>query len=92
MAKSAAQKSVATRKAAPTKKPTAKQEPKHLWGLFDRDDDFSYGAIPFEPMTQSEALECIDEMNPDFSPYKLYRMEPAGTVAVNGVTFTPVKK
>jgi len=90
MAKSAAQKSAATRKAAPTK--AAKQEPKFLWCLFDRDNDLTYDAIPFEPMTQSEALGYIDEPNPDFSPYKLYRMELAGTLAVNGVTFTPAGK
>lgn len=92
MAKSAAQKSAATRKAASTKKQAAKQESKHLWCLFDRDHDLSYDAIPFEPMTQSEALNYIDEPNPDFSPYKLYRMELAGTLTVNGVTFIPASK
>lgn len=69
-----------------------KQEPKYLWALFDRDGDFSYEFVPSDPMTQAEALACLDELNPDFSPYKLYRMELAGTLSVNGVTFQPAVK
>ncbi len=69
-----------------------KQESKYLWALFDRDGSFSYESVSSDPMTQAEALAYLDELNPDFSPYKLYRMELAGTLSVNGVTFQPAVK
>lgn len=69
-----------------------KQEPKYLWALFDRDGDFSYDAVPSDPMTQAEVLAYLDELNPIVSPYKLYRMELVGTLSVNGVMFQPAVK
>jgi len=90
---------MATRSSTSTKKASAKkasvqQEKLYHWALIDSSGDLHYSNVLLSPMTEEDArgqVSCL-EIDPDYSPYELYRMELVGVFTVNEVVFTPAVK